>query len=86
MIKRQRRKEAWCCSHDGSYETAKPAIKNRLLHLQHDNELYTFRTPVMHRKELRFNLEKKDKELQEKTVQIQQLQAQVVGIDVVVHG
>ncbi|KAK8815838.1 hypothetical protein WA538_004961 [Blastocystis sp. DL] len=57
MIKRQRR----------NYETAKPAIKNRLLHLQHDNEL----------KELRFNLEKKDKELQEKTVQIQQLQAQV---------
>lgn len=40
----------------------------------------------MHRKELRFNLEKKDKELQEKTAQIQQLQAQVVGMDVVVHG
>lgn len=40
----------------------------------------------MHRKELRFNLEKKDKELQEKTVQIQQLQAQVVGMNVVVHG
>ena len=61
-------------------------MKNRLLHLQHDNELYAFSTPVIHRKELRFHLEKKDKELQEKAVQVQQLQAQVVGVDAVVHG
>lgn len=61
-------------------------MKNRLLHLQYDNEMSASGALITRRKELRFALEKKDKELQERAAQIQQLQAQAVEVVATVNG
>lgn len=66
-----------CLFYDCRSDEASPVIVNRMLQ-QHETELYRQLLSVICRRELRLSLEKKDRELREKTNQIQMLQNQLV--------